>query len=153
MSQEFSPFSGQMHTTAEQITCGAHPLWIDIRHGHHATSEQYSDLMSIYLVVFGFSPVDRFHVEGMSQYKVNVFLCAKVSQPVPGKDALNGNDDIFPIRRDGFKKHLGICSDIPVNHYFSILIHNAYVHRLCVQIDTTVKFVLLGVKFHTGPPL
>ena len=34
-----------------------------------------------------------------------------------------------------------------------LLVEDTKVHRLCMKVDTTVKFVLLGVKSHLRPPL
>ena len=52
-----------------------------------------------------------------------------------------------------FRKISGFGFDVPVQDDLSLLIEDAEIHRSCVQIDTTVKFVLLGVKSHLRPPL
>ena len=42
---------------------------------------------------------------------------------------------------------------IPMQDDLSFLIEDAKVHRPCVQINAAIKFVLIGVKSHTRPPL
>jgi len=106
MGEEFCSFSCQMHSTTEEVTGGAHFLRIDIGHGDHATSEQDGDFMGIDLVIFCLSTMDGFHIEGVAQYKGDMFLGTEIGDPVPGEDALNGHDDVFSIAFDGFKKDL-----------------------------------------------
>jgi hypothetical protein len=89
----------------------------------------------------------------MSQDKGDILLRAEVGDPVPGKDAFNGNDDVLTIRGDGFQKYVGISFDVPMQNDFPFLVEDAEVHRPGVKIDTTVKFVLLGVKSHLRPPI
>jgi hypothetical protein len=46
------------------------------------------------------------HVEGMTEDERDVFIGAQVGEPVPGKHAFDRDDDIRPIRRNGFEKGL-----------------------------------------------
>lgn len=55
-----------MHPLSEEITSGAHLPWVDIGHGGHAASEQDGDFMGIDFVIFCLTPMDGFHIEGMS---------------------------------------------------------------------------------------
>jgi len=61
MGKELGAFSHEVISSSEEISGGAHPGRIYIGLREHTASEQSSDL-----IVFGFSSVDRFHVEGMA---------------------------------------------------------------------------------------
>jgi hypothetical protein len=66
------------------------------------------------LVVFGLAAMNGFHVEGMTEDKRDVFLGAQVGEPVPGEHAFDRDDDIRPIRRNGFEKGLWGRLHVPV---------------------------------------
>jgi hypothetical protein len=40
-----------------------------------------------------------------------------------------------------------------VQNYFPVSVKDTEVHAFSMKIDSTEKFVLLGVKSHTRPPL
>jgi hypothetical protein len=84
----------------------------------------------------------------MSQYKSDILLCTEVCDPVPHKYALNGYYHVFTIGSYTLQEELRIGSDVSVQDNVSFLIQYADVHTFCVKVDSTVKFVLFGVKFH-----
>ncbi len=94
--------------------------------------------------------MDGFHVEGMTEDKGDVFLCAEISDPVPGEDAFNGHHDVFPVSFDGFKEDFGVGSDIALKDDIPFLVEDAEVHGLCMKIDSAVILVLFGVEIHMG---
>jgi hypothetical protein len=71
---------------------------------------------------------------------------AKVRQPIPAKDILNTDDNVFYIGKYKFKKDLWIRFDILMNQKLAILYDNADVHFSIMQIDSTVRFALLVIK-------
>jgi len=97
--------------------------------------------------------MDGFHIESVAQDEGNILFTAEIGEPVPGEDALNGNDNVLTEWRDGFQEDVGVCLDVPMQDDISFLVENAQVHCPGVQIDTAGKFVLLGVKSHLRPPL
>lgn len=150
MGEKFCSFTSQMHSSTEEVAGGAHRLRIDIGHGDHAASEQNGDFMGIDLVIFCLSAMDGFHIEGVSQYKGDMLLGTEIGDPVPGEDALNGHNDVFPESFDGFKKDLRVGSDIALKNKVSFLVEDAEVHGFCMKIDSAVVFVLLSVEIHIG---
>jgi hypothetical protein len=94
--------------------------------------------------------MDGFHIEGVTEDEGDISLCAEISDPVPGEDAFNGNNDIFPVSFDGFKKDLRIRSDISLKYDVSSLVDDAEVHGLCMEIDSTVVLMLFRVEIHIG---
>jgi len=66
MSKELGPFSHEVIPSSQEIPSGAHLCGIDIGLREHAATEQGSDLKGVDLIVFGFSSVNGFHVEGVA---------------------------------------------------------------------------------------
>jgi len=75
-------------------------------------------------------------------------LDTEVSDPVPGKHALDSHDDILPEGCQDMEKRFRIGSDVLVKAYLAFGIKDTDVHLFGVQIDSTIVFVLLGVKSH-----
>jgi len=88
----------------------------------------------------------------VAQDKRNVFLCTEVGNPIPGEDTLHGNDNVFAVGSNGLQKYIRVRFDVTVQNDFSLCVENTEVHTLGVEINSTEKFVLLGVKSHTRPP-
>jgi hypothetical protein len=81
-----------------------------------------------------------------------MFLCTEIGNPIPHEQTLNRYNHVLTIWRYSLKKSLPTRFDVFVQNYGTIPIQNADVHAFCMQIDSTKKIVLLGVKSHTGPP-
>ncbi len=88
----------------------------------------------------------------MTENKRNVLFTTEIGEPVPGEDAFNSYNDILTIWSDGLEKDVRIGLDIPVKNDLPFLVEDTKVHCSGVQVDTTVKFVLIGVKSHLRPP-
>jgi hypothetical protein len=73
---------------------------------------------------------------------------AQISDPVPGEHALHGNHDVLPERSDDVQKGLRVRIDVLVNPDVAPGIQDADEHFFGMKVDSTIKFVLLGVKFH-----
>jgi hypothetical protein len=94
--------------------------------------------------------MDCFHVKRMAQYKWNAVFMAQIRYPVPGKHALDTHDDVFNIGKYDLKENLGIGLDIFVQNDFTMIIKNTNIHLSCMQIDSAVVSMLLGVESHCG---
>ena len=152
MGNEFSPFPGKMGSSSEEVPGSAHVGGIHIGHWHHAASEEGCYLIGVDLVVFGLAAMNGFHVECMAKDKGDLLISAEISNPVLGEDALNGNDNVLTIGSNGLQKDIRVCLDVTVQEDLSLLIEDAEIHCSCMQIDTAVKLVLMGVKSHVRPP-
>jgi hypothetical protein len=82
--------------------------------GEIPASEQVSDLEGIDLVVLDLSAVDGLHVEGVPEDEGDPLSRAEISQPVPGEDALGGDDEVVAIGRDGRQKGFGATAQVLV---------------------------------------
>ena len=138
---ELGPFSHEMIAPPQQIPGGPHSCRIDIGHGNHASPQQNGDFVGIDPVIFGFTAVDGFHVEGMSQDKWNIFLDTEVGDPVPCEHTFRGHDDILPVRFDDLQEGVPIGVDVAVKPDFAGSIEDADVHFLGMQVDSAIKFV------------
>jgi hypothetical protein len=84
----------------------------------------------------------------VSKDKNDVVFSAKISEPIPAKDAFNPDHDTFDEWENEFEKSFRIGFDILVYKDFSILRQDADIHFSCMQIDAAVIVVLLFVKSH-----
>ena len=92
--------------------------------------------------------MDGLHIEGMTQDKRDPVVRTEVSQPVPGKQAFGREDDLLTVRSDGLEQRLRGGGHVPVQQRFPSLVEDAQVHGAGVEIDPTIKRVLLGVESH-----
>jgi len=60
--------------------------------------------------------------------------------------------DIETIRYNSLQKYIRVRFDVPLQNDFPLSVEDTEVYALRMKINTTEKFVLLGVKFHTRPP-
>jgi hypothetical protein len=70
------------------------------------------NLQRVNPVILGFDAVNRFHVKGMTQHKVDPLLFAYIGQPVPAENALHANDNIAPKRFNGLRKSDGLAGNV-----------------------------------------
>jgi hypothetical protein len=92
--------------------------------------------------------VDGLHVEGVAQNELDAFFSAKIGQPIPGEDALDGDDEVFPKGLDGREKVPWAASHVLVKKNLPVSVENAEVHRLGMQIDATVVGMARCVESH-----
>lgn len=98
--------------------------------------------------IFAFAAMDSFHIECMAQDEGDRLLGAEIGEPIPDEHALDGDDDILPVGLDGPEKGLRRGLTVFVEHGVALLIQDAKVHGSGVQIDSAIKFVLVGVQSH-----
>jgi hypothetical protein len=146
--QEFTAFACQVHTSAQQVTGGAHLRGIDIGLWEHATAQQDGDFMDVDRIVFGRAAMDGLHGEGMTEDKRDTVFRTEVRKPVPGKHAFGRQDDLIMVRSDSFEQRLWGRGHVPVHQCFPGLVEDTHVHGAGMEIDPAVKGVLCGVESH-----
>jgi hypothetical protein len=92
--------------------------------------------------------MDGLHVEGMTQHEGNPLLRTEISQPVPGEETFDTDDNILAIGGDGLEKRFRGCWHIAVDQSLPSLVQDTEVHGAGVQVDTTIKPMRLGVESH-----
>jgi hypothetical protein len=146
--QECPALARQGHTSAQQGTGGAHGRGVDIGLRAPTTAQQGGNLVRIDLVIFGLAIVDGFHGEGMPQHEGNAFVSAEISEPIPGKDALNGYDQPLAIGGNGLEERFRSGFHVAVEHDVTLVAHDADIHASGMQVDPAVKLVRISVKSH-----
>ncbi len=138
--------------SAEQVT---HLAWIDIGHWEHS-----GDLVRVDLVVLGLSSVDRFHVQGMAEDEGDVPFITEVGDPVPGEDALDGDDNVIGKTLNQPVEVFAISFHVALKKNFAIAVEDAGKHLPCLgcvpqakprnaaRIDADVEFVLFVIEPH-----
>jgi hypothetical protein len=94
--------------------------------------------------------MDRFHVKGMTENEGDVLLGTEVSDPVPGEHAFDSDHDVLAEGSNGTEKSFRVCVDVLMNPDIATGIEDTDKHIFGMQIDSTIKLVLLGVKSHIG---
>jgi len=84
----------------------------------------------------------------MAQDEGDRLLSAEIGEPIPDEHALDCDDDILPVGLDSPKKGIRRDLTVFVEHGVALLIQDAQVHGSGVQIDSAIKFVLVGVESH-----
>jgi hypothetical protein len=92
--------------------------------------------------------MDRFHIEGMAQNEGDVFLGTEIGDPVPGEHAFDGNHDVLTEGSNGTEKSFRLCVNVLMDSDVTSGVDNTDKHVLGVQIDSTIKLVLLRVEIH-----
>jgi hypothetical protein len=122
-------------TATKQVACGPHATGIDIGHGK------------------GTASVDGLHVEGAAENEGNVLLGAEVGEPVPAEDALDADDEVIAIGRDGPEEALGLRAQVAVHeHLAGLVVEDAQVHGASVKVDPAVVSMLASIEAHGSPP-
>ena len=94
------------------------------------------------------------HVERMPQHELDLFLLAKVGQPVPGKHRAPTEGWSRRRRPDRcgtvnqIQKVIGARLQIAMHENLARLIDDAAVHFSGMQVDSAVEWVLLIVESH-----
>jgi hypothetical protein len=79
--------------------------------------------------------VDEAHVEGVTEDEGDALLRAQIREPVPTVDALDGDDQVLAVGRDGEEEAIAVAGKVPVQEHRPVPSDDAEVHRPRVQID------------------
>jgi hypothetical protein len=145
--------TSKVQPATQQIPRRAHALRIHVGHGKHPTTKKGCDLLRVDLVIFGFTAVDGFHIQGVAEYESDPLPAAQIGDPIPGEDTLHRHRDILAVWGDGFQESIGICPVVPVQEYFTGLVHDAEEHRSCMQVDAAVVLMVSCVESYKASSL
>jgi hypothetical protein len=150
VGEELGALAHEVHTAPEEIAGGPHPSGIDVRLRDHPAAQKGGDLEGVDLVVLRLPAVDSLHVEGVAEDEGDVLATAEVGEPVPGEDALDGDDEAFTVRAHDLEEVFGRGGDVLVDEDPPLAVEDADEHRSGVKVDAAVEGVALGVKSHRG---
>jgi len=88
----------------------------------------------------------------MAENELDAFVPAEIGEPVPGEDALHGDDEVVAERGDGREEVIGSAPDVLVKKDLAFSIEDAEVQGLGVKIDAAVVLMGLGVESHESSP-
>jgi hypothetical protein len=100
VGQQLGPLAHQMTAAPEQVPGGPHLRGIDVGLRQHPAAQEHGDLMGVNLVVLGFAPMNRLHIERMPQDKGDAFAGTEIREPLPGEDTRHGHHHILAVRSD-----------------------------------------------------
>jgi hypothetical protein len=84
----------------------------------------------------------------MAENEGDVLLDTEIGDPVPGEHAFDSNHDVLTEGSNDTQKSFRVCVDVMMNPDIASGIQDTDKHILGMQVDSTIKFVLLGVKSH-----
>jgi hypothetical protein len=146
VGEECAALACQGHASAQQVAGGAHLGGGDLGLGEHPAAQQHGDCVGVDRVVFGFAAMDGLHGKGMTKHTRDPVVSTEGCKPGPGKQACGREDDLRAGGSDGLAQRLRGGWHGTVQPRFPGLVEDAQVHGAGVEIDTTIKRVLLGVE-------
>src|SRR5882762_6799248 len=69
VGQELAAFAHEMQPPTDQIACGPHGRWVDVRLREHPSTQQDGDLVGVNPVVLGLATVDGFHRQRVAEHE------------------------------------------------------------------------------------
>ena len=90
-------------------------------------------------------------VQRVAEDEGDLLTGAQIGEPVPGEDALNGDDQVLPVWGDRTEEDLRVAADVLIEQNLAGLVEKAEIHGAGVQVNPTVVFVLAGVESHRFP--
>jgi hypothetical protein len=115
---------------------------VDVGHRDHPAAQQHGNLVGIDPVVLRLPAVDRLHVKCVPQNEGDLLTGAKVREPVPREDALDGHHDVVAVRGHGAQERCRGRVHVLVRDDLTGLVQDADVQRARVQIDAAVVLML-----------
>ena len=116
--------------------------------GQHAAAEEHGDFLGVNRVVCGLTAVDGFYRERVTEDKRHTLLGTQVCKPIPGEETCNTDDEIVALGGESLKQRFWGCGHGAVPERLPSVVHDAEVHGAGMQINATVKWVLVGVESH-----
>src|SRR4029453_12081677 len=110
------------------------------------------DLLGVDPVVLGLGAVDGAPLQGVAQDEGDLVWGAGVGEPVPGDDALAGDDQSVLGGGDSVEDGGGWCGEVLGEEDGALRVVDAEVHRPGMTIDAAGGSVLDLVESHHGPP-
>jgi hypothetical protein len=92
-------------------------------------------------VVFGFTPMDRCHGEGVSAPTGKPLAGAQVGEPRPGDQAFDGDAKSVPIGGDSLEKRLRVRVQVAMARTLAVLVKETGRHRPSRPVAATIKLV------------
>src|SRR5262249_11755261 len=118
--------------------------------GEHAAAEQDGDLGGVALVVLGLAAVEGLPVQSVSEDKRDLLFLAEVGEPVPGEQALAGDDETFAEGGDGAEEGVGAGGDGLLQDGGAGGIEDADGEGPGVEVNAPIESMLLVVESHHG---
>ncbi len=120
MRDQFSSFPDQIVPSSQKIPGRPHFCRVDIGQRECSPLKDRCDLPGINSVVLGFSSMNGFHVQRMSENERDPFFCAEVCDPVPCKNAFNSYHYIVAIWLNGFQQGFRFRFHVLVQNHITI---------------------------------
>jgi hypothetical protein len=114
--------------------------------GQQATAQEHGNLVDIARVVLGFATMERWHGERVPEDTRPLCAGTEVSQPIPGEETGDTDDQILPVGGNGLEKRCWASWQVPVDKQLALLVQDTERHGAGVQSDAAVQWVWFRVE-------
>jgi hypothetical protein len=153
VGQGFGSASYEKRSPPQQVEGRPVFLRISVRQREVATPDQASDFFAVDGIGLGFSSVDGFHEQGVTEDEREMLIPGEISQPIPVERGFTADDQVRAKRLEGCKQFRGVLAlKVLVQQFLAGSIYYADVECLGMEIDPAVELVLLRVEFHHASP-
>jgi hypothetical protein len=146
VGQALGPLACERPPAPEQVAGRPPGGRIDRGLRAHPTAQPHGKFVGIERVIVGRAPMAGLHGEGMTEHEGHPLLRTEISQPIPGEQTFDTDDDSRAIGRDGLEERFWRGWHVTVHQNLPSLVQEAAGHRAGVPVDATIKLVRLGVK-------
>src|SRR6266853_1676531 len=138
--QQFRTLPDQEDALAQQRAHGTHVGRVNVSRGYAVGAQQMSELLGVDPVVLVLATVNEMDVKSVGQNKSQAGSLAGVGEPIPAEHAFRTDRQVMLIGRDELEEIVEVVvSDVGVEEFFALAIHDANVHLTSVQIDSAVE--------------
>ena len=128
---------------------GAQGGGIDVGGRDEIGAQQVGEFFGIDAVVFVFAAMNGFDIKGVGQHEGQTGGLAGIGQPIPAEHAFGADGEVVAIRLDELEEEVEIVvSDVGVDEFLAVPIHEADVHLVGVEVDSAVELCGGGVILH-----
>ena len=135
---------------SQQVARASHVFGIDVAGREVPASQQHRQFLGVDAIALGLTAVNGFQVQCVAEQKREVLLMTQIGEPVPIESRLAADDEIVLLeglqRDEELLGFLGI--EVPMEVFVSLMVDDADVHRVGVQVDSAVESVLSIVELH-----
>jgi hypothetical protein len=150
VGSQLRPGVQQQPAAPEESSRGPQRRGRDRRWRQQAATQEYGKLMGVDLVVFGRTPMERLHVQGLAEDEREAFVSPEVGQPGPREHAVDR--DTAPVSVGGNDVQKGLRGRLhrTMHETLATLVAETDLHGTGLQIDATIPRVLRAVEAPAG---
>jgi hypothetical protein len=147
MRQQRGAGAPAVHPAPAESACRPQRRGLDVGLREHAPAPAPGDVLGSAWVVRGFAPMEGCQVEGRPEADGQALLRPPIGQPGPREEPFDRDDHLVTVRGHDLQTGLRVGLELLVHHDVPILLSEADGQRPGVEIDPTIRLVLVRVAW------